>query len=597
MKMRSSLRALSVVVLFAGLATAHAQEAERVAPEVATRGQVSAERRLPPKVFAYVSVPSVEELKSRWAKSQFGRLVDDRALAEFRLDLTKQIAEASEQVERGLGMPLEDLLEIPSGEVTFAVVQPAGTIAVLGLLDFGGSRAEVDKLLEKAEEGLKAENAERKTSEFEGTRIVTYVLPTGAVEDGDADENEGVPAEGGRFSYFIKDTHLAVASDVSALEAVLARWNGRHEQTFADNAFHRYIQSRCTTPGGTPVAAWFIDPIGLLTAALTSGEQADIQVALVLGFLPQLGLDSLKGMGGSMELGTAEYDSVSRTFIYVEPPVSGVLNVFQFPARDLTPPNWVTGDVASYSAGNWDVAGAYAAIEKLVDGLSMQPGMFKQLIDNISNEPGAPNVHLKQDIVDQLTGRFHFVSDFTDPDDVETGRMLVALEVKDAAKMQGVLATIAQTDGFPGEVRQFRGETIYEVEQQLPGAGAEAMKMAFGVAQGHLMFASQVTLLEQVLRQDQDRRPLAESPVYKKVAAHFPEKVSMISYSRDAVAVQGAYKTLRSGQLGMLIPGIDFSKLPPFEDLRKYLGDSGSYSVPDRNGALLVDFTLKANEN
>ncbi|MEX1098607.1 MAG: hypothetical protein WED34_21350 [Planctomycetales bacterium] len=595
MKNRLVLRTTVLAVLCAGLIASRARGAdEQVAPELATRGKVATERRLPPKVFAYVSVPSVAELKSRWGKTQFGRLLDDRALAEFRLELSKQIAKASEEVDRNLGMPLEDLLAIPSGEVTFAVVRPAADkLAVLALLDFGGSRSEVDKLLEKAEAALKERQAERTTSEFEGTRIVTHVLPAAGGADS---QEEDAPDDRSRVSYFLKDTHLAVASDVAALEAVLARWDGRHEQTFAENEHHRYIQGRCTSQGRAAVAAWFLDPVGLLTTALTAGSEADFQTAMVLGFLPALGLDNLKAIGGTMELATPEFDSVSRTFIYVDQPTSGVLNVFQFPARDLTPPAWVSAQVASYSAGNWDIQGAYDAIEKLVDSISQTPGTFKQLVDNVPNQPGAPNVHPKTDFIDQLTGRFHVVSDFVDPDDFETGRMLVALDLKDAAKMKGVLATLAKTEGFPGESREFGGETIYEIEQPNPATG-EAIRMAFGVAQGHLMFTSNVTQLEQVLRQDRDRQPLAESPAYKKVSAHFPEKVSMLSYSRDAVAVQGAYKALRSGQFAEFLPAIDFTKLPPFEDLQKYLSESGSYTVPDKNGALFVDFTLKAERN
>lgn len=585
MKKRLLLRGTTwTAVLFAGLATAFAQ-GEGVAPELATRGQVSAERRLPPKVFAYVSVPSVERLKGQWGATQFGKLLADPGLAEFRLDLEKQIAGAAEEIERNLGIPLENLLAIPSGEITFAVAQPADSIAIVALLDFGRSRADVDKLLEKAEADLKTRNAERSSSEFEGTQVITWKIP--------AEGGEEAPADGGKFSYFIKDTHFAVASDTAMLEAILARWNGRHEQTFADNELHRYIQSRCTTPGGSPVAVWFVDLIGLVKAALSAGGEETAQaVAMMDAYLPQLGLNGLKAIGGTAELATTEFDTVSRTFIYIEPPAEGVLKLFQFPAAELVPPTWVTADAAAYSAWNWDVAGAYDAVEKLVDQF-MGEGSFKMLVDSIPQRPGAPNVHPKADFIDQLTGRMHYFSDFTDLDDIESGRILVALEVKDAAKMKSVLATIAQTEGAPVKSRDFQGETIYELDQEIPGAN-EGMQIAVGVAHGHLMFVTQATLLEQVLRNDKDRQPLAESAAYKKVAAHFPARVSVISYSKDAAGLQGAYQTLRSGGLEMAIPGIDFRKLPPFEDLKKYFSESGGYTVPDRNGGLSVTFTLKA---
>ena len=57
-------------------------------------------------------------------------------------------------------------------------------------------------------------------------------------------------------------------------------------------------------------------------------------------FMPLLGINNLKGIGGNIDLVTDEFDSISRTLIYVDLPASGLLKVFQFPAVEQSPPSW-----------------------------------------------------------------------------------------------------------------------------------------------------------------------------------------------------------------------------------------------------------------
>jgi hypothetical protein len=102
-----------------------------------------------------------------------------------------------------------------------------------------------------------------------------------------------------------------------------------------------------------------------------------------------------------------------------------------------------------------------------------------------------------------------------------------------------------------------------------------------------------VTLLEQVIR-DTDTDSLADSKEYKTIASHFPAQTSMIGYQNQSSQLQAVYELFRSGGASGFLGGldIDFSKLPPFETIEKYLPASGSYAVPDERGALFVSFSL-----
>ena len=132
--------------------------------------------------------------------------------------------------------------------------------------------------------------------------------------------------------------------------------------------------------------------------------------------------------------------------------------------------------------------------------------------------------------------------------------------------------------------------------------GNASQTMGLAVVNDYLMLATDVSRIEQVIIADKDRKPLSEAADYKALAKHFPEKTSIIVFQETAKQYKGLYEMFRSGKiqellsntpLNKLVEGIDFKKLPEFDAIRKYLPPSGSYAVPEGNGAVFVSFSLK----
>ena len=119
--------------------------------------------------------------------------------------------------------------------------------------------------------------------------------------------------------------------------------------------------------------------------------------------------------------------------------------------------------------------------------------------------------------------------------------------------------------------------------------------MSFAVAEGHLIATNDTPMLESMLRAS-DAASLAESPEYKKIAKHFPAKTSMISYQKSDAQLKALYELLKNAEDQEFLDGIDLKKLPPFEVLQKYLRASGSYTVPEKKGALMIGFQLKEGD-
>lgn len=568
-----------------------------VASAAMAADQVPNDRRLPPNVLAYVSVSNVPELKARWKKTAMGRLGQEKELADFWTEVEKQLDNLSDKIQEHVGVGLKDIVALPQGEVSVAVVQiPGRKLSLAVFLDAGENDQTVSKLLTKGTEAAEGQGAKKSTEEFEGTELVIHTRQKGDDDEKDKD------AEPQRIAYFRKGTMLVGGSDVDTLKAILTRWDGKHEETFAESSVYRQLVAACRDEqiDERPALTWFLDPLGLVKGVVTSTPSAATpQVALMLSVLPTLGFDKFKAVGGTVDLATGDYDTLTRTLVYLDSPPSGVINIFQFPAVSQSPPKWVSAESSAYFGLNWDLSKAINAVESLVD-MFQGPGALKKLLDQFAEREEFGKLHVRKDLLDHLSGRVHVVTDTPDSKDPESQRILIAIESKNAAALKKTLAAISKLDGFPGKVRTFQGETVLEFGSLGGGEdeGDGNSKMGLCVARDHLMFASNITLLEQVLRTGDDQDSLSNLPAYQRLAKKFPAETSMISFQRDDTQVQALYELLRSGEATKLIPQsddvtIDFSKLPEFEVIRKYLAPSASYMRPDKLGLLIVGFTLK----
>lgn len=572
------------------------------------------DRLLPANTYLYATIPNVADLKSRFASTHMGELWKEPKLQDFIGDLHKKFAEFGDEFEKNVGLKLTDVLSIPEGEVSLAVFLPtdAKKLAVAVMLDFGkDSASTVNALLDKASKGLIKEGFKKTTRDVEGSQLVIYTRTKDKEKDKDKDkgdekkdagsESSDEPDLGSQFVQVMKNDTLILTTTTVAAQDILKRWDGKHSETLADVAAYKSIVESSRHGHAPAVMLGYVNPIALVQAFIKSDESAAEKLGMAMAFLPVLGLDNLKAIGGSVQLGTDEYDSETRLQVYLDREASGVLKVFTFPPTKQSPPKWVTEDASSYIGFNWDVAKAYTAIEGLVDQI-MGPGATSQKLDEWASADSL-KIHLKKDLIDNLDGVIHITTDNPDPSKPQTARFLVALGVKNSKKMKEVLDKLSKMPNFQAEPRDFRGEVIYNLAVPgLPQFGNSNQTMGVAVVGENLMFATDVSRIEQVIINDKDRKPLAESEKYRSLAKHFPAQTSMIWYQEPDKQLKPLYETLRSGKVqemlaatpfGKIFDGIDFKKLPEFDVIRKYLPPTASYAIPQGNGVVFVSFSLK----
>ncbi len=551
---------------------------------------VLSDKILPRDTFLHFSIPSVQKLKQALENSSTGELWADPAFDDFKAEIntafSSELNEMLTKVNESLGLSLEELLNIPAGEVSLAVSATGNRMGGALFLDYGENQSQIESLLQKAVEELsKSPGLQQASTTIEGTEVTLFNVTSPVAKQTPLAKE---------FGWFLRDSRLVVSNSRPLLEAILAGWDGTGSQTLHSNPVYAYIMERCQSSPDADMITMYFDPIGLVTKLVQTGSagEAGMGAGMFLGFLPTLGLNQLKAMGSVAQMNVEGFEGVSRSFIYSEQPAAGAMRIFLLDQVEQAPPEWVKEGVSLYMATRWKVDEAYAAVESLVD-MFQGAGTLAGLIEQYASR--GPQVHIKNDLIDQLDGNLQVVSaPNADEETPGSDQMLFVVGVRDADKMTNLLTKLASEPGFPGESREFQGATLYEVN-----AGPE-QKFSFTVANSKLMICVGGALLEQVLRNDSDLEPLAETEEYQQIAEHFRSGALAVTYTNPAAQYRSLYDLLKNGKAAENFPGmddfferIDFSRLPAFEVIEKYLSPAGGCWIGDDNGVLMEQFSLK----
>ena len=546
---------------------------------------VSTDRLLPPTTFVYVTCPSVDTLKARFAESSFGKLWNDSSMAAFREEVDTNLEKAAEQFQSKVGVPLFDVLGLPKGQATFAV-STAGTneLGIVLLADVGEDSDTLEAVLDKIDAQFEEHEAEKSSETVEGVEI-TLFKPK-ASEDGGARGPRQV-------GYFVKDTFVVFSSSKGLLTAILERWDGEHSETFAENSVYQDTISACRDSADVESDLYyFIDPVALISAGLSADPGQAMASALFNANLSKLGLDKLKAIGGASNLESEDFDSVGRTLITIEQPITGIPKIFRMPARQQSPPAWVDAATEQYSSISWDPPGAYKAIGEIYEAMTGQVGGFDAAVDQIASHPANPGIHPKKDIFDQMTGLVHMVGSHPARSESISQQLLVAIGIKDDVQMQSLLEKLSAKAGGAMERRDFEGTTVYDFKTTESG-DEDAPSPALAVSRNYLFISTHAPALEEALRGGtSSSNPLADSEEYQAVAKHFPSQVSTLSFAKSGAGIEALWNQARSGAFEEQIEGFDFKTLPEFETVKKFFAPSGSYIVPHEKGSIFVQFAL-----
>jgi hypothetical protein len=578
------------------------------------RAATPPEKIYPDSTIAVLKVNNASDLRESFKQSQFGQLWGDPALKTWRDDFAERLNEAGKSLKAKIGVTYQELLELPQGPASIAVVRredPKLPVAILITADAGKNAAKMSEVLTKATQQSEEHGSKVATETFKGATLhVIQPPPSKAKPKEGAKEERPEPP----VVWTNQGSTFIIGSDVDAVKDLVANAEGRTNSLASVDS---YAQTQKKL-GSDAQVTWFVDLAKVLklvaqgAAAGNKGNAAQAQQTEAM--IQMIGLNGLKAAAGSFALNTGNYDSLTRTIIYAPGPKQGLLKIFSLPPVSLRPESWVPATVASYQTWSWDLDNAYTAINDVVN--MIQPGMLQVLEQQLVGPNGGEPLKFQTDIFGPLGDRITLVSDFKKPVKEDSQRMVLAIALEDPKAFQNTLNKLIGIAGGNPKKREFQGTTIYDFEiPEVPNnpnlGNARQFKgpISVTVAKNTVFVSSEPTLLEQILRGGGSS--LADSPDFQAVAKEFPDKESTLSFVRPEEQARLSYDMIKSGQFEKGLQGaafaggpdlsrfaklIDKDKMPDFSVFAKYLSPGGRFSEMSDDDLSITGFTLRKDQ-
>ncbi len=584
--------ALSLGFLSLGLLVASLARAERP----------SAPRLLPKETLVFARIPDLPTLIEKFNETSTGRIARDEKIKPLLTHLYGSAVTAFEQLQEQVGVSLSDALDIPKGEICFAIVDPKdnGPPAAVIMLDVGDDNETVKTLTEKAETALAGSGAKRTTETVGDTELVIY-------EDIGEDNSGAI--------YFVRDGTIVVCTSRTVTDGILEAWDGTNKarKSLLSNRKFVTIMRRCSgTKEERPHFTFYADPIELATVALRD----DFGAQTALAFLPALGLDGLEGIGAGLIFAPEEFDSIGHFHILLDNPRTGILQMIALKPGDFSPEPWVPRDVASYTSIDWDVRKTFDLICDMITEFNGE-GVFDDQVERRINTP--LGINLEEDVIDVIDGRVTLVSAIESPARLNSGTSLIGIKLKDADHFGKKLAEMVEK--FEDRLtKKSQGTVKYYVvgggEGDQPSSlpfNLRRPEPCFALVDDYLLFSDSTTMLQNALTaKGSPEKGLAGDLEFKLVANKIrrhtrDSKPSMLSFSRPEEGMKLLYDLaqseetralLQSGAEGnpalkALSDALTDNPLPEFEELSKYLAPTGSMMTSDETGLHITSFGLR----
>jgi hypothetical protein len=572
----------------------------------------TAPRLLPRDTLAYFRVHNMAELRKTFQETAAGRLARDEQIQPLLGQLWQSAAEAFQPLQDELDLTLDELTAIPQGGVCVALVAPdKGRPALVMLMDVADKRDAADKLLQRADRAMVEGGAVKSSETHLDTELQVYQFA----------------GEGNRqLVRFDREGMIGLITDLELTKAVLEVWDGKREDadTLAENRKFTSIMSRSAgTRDERPQISWYIDPLELAKRA----GRGNLSFQAVLSLLGPLGLDGLKAVGGSVILGSEEFDAIVHLHVSLASPRQGVIDVLALKSGETTPERWVPRDVASYMTLHWDTEQSYDAIQEVYD-LVRGEGEWEDLIKTqVSERLG---VDFRKDMVAAMEGRMTMFTWMEKPARLNSQSRVVALRLKDPAAFRGKVEDIVTKFAQNWEKKSYGGQSYYTLVNAggRPGGGpapdangqpgsppqlTRRPELVMSVVGDYVMFSDSSKLLQQVIRAKSDSgNSLADELEFKLIASKIKrhagsQKPGMIYFDRPEEGLRWLYDLVtadatrdRLGQaadsnrvLGALNNALNDNPLPPFYQIARYLAPRGGMLTSDDTGIHYTFFAMR----
>ncbi len=615
-----------------------------------------ASQLLPGDTLAYMRIRDVTSLKTGFADSTLGKMLDDPAMRPFVSDTYQTTSQVLEELASEIGLSLDEMLAIPRGQVAMALL-PGMPPEEEPEKKRGGDEAE-----ETDEEvAQRMQRQRRNQNNFAGV----FIIETGSDNDSQttmrellakiselATKNQFVKSEqtiddhsvtswkrprgdGPVVEWFDRDGVFVVGIGRRAAADVLERWNetdapknrkeaAERSQGTSDSAelagggnlssnpnFGAVMTRSVSAEAETPQITFFVNPYAIAQKIIRQGGSS----FFILPIVEELGAQKIRGFGGSVFRGGDIVETIVHVHVVIDPPRDGFFGVVRPEPTEPSPPNWVPADATNYLTSNWDIATATDNLSKIVNRFAGEGAFERFSEDQIK---ARLDVSLKDDLIANLTGRYVGVRRYQSPAAWNAIARCDALQVKDVEKASEMLDKIRTK--LPAE--DMRPETIGSTQvyfarpsRDLPETLRQPERSVM-LLDDYLILSDSREIAEQIIKahaggaarliDDQDYA-LMVSELGAKLAG---EKPFFLTFNRDADNYRVLYdmaasptfadSLMRRGErrptAKKFAELLQRQKMPSFDELRQYFNVSGSFAYDEPDGLHFGTLNLRPLE-
>ncbi len=601
----------------------------------------AADTLLPATTVGFVSATSSTRLKAHWSKTQIGKFLADPIMKPFQDDLRAQIQSQWSGLSDRLGIGIDDLRGVPTGESALALIEAERsaeqvTPATVMLLDVTGNLDAAQKVLDKARRTLIAKGATPTQQTVQGVSVYIFNVPLPAGQQVAAAQGGGAASvAANRTIYFLTQNFFCACDNLSVVQGILEHLvKGGATNSLSTVVGYQMVMKRCAadTPVHSPDARWFVYPQGyaeVARAATPSDKRRKGKT--IVEIMHHQGYGAVQGVGGYVDVPAGEsadgYEIMHRTAIYAPPPYVESMRMFVFPnSKNFTPQTWVGRDNAAYLTLYVDILNAFDNFGPLYDEIIGEKGVWTQTLDGMKNDPGGPQIDLRKELIQNLGTRVSMVADYNLPITTTSERLLWAIETRDDAAVAKAIEKCVKNDPTMKK-RLIEGHVVWEIveeeDAQVPSLSVDVPSLtpkkegpkdkskpedkdedkeereahflphgAITVANGHLIIATHLDFIKKVLQPIDAKGSLATQDEFLKVWDAVNAKLGVKeqcarSFSWTDQEVRTTYELIRQG------------KMPQSESLLgralNSLADSGKKGVARKqriDGSKLPDFEV-----
>ncbi len=569
------------------------QENEPVQPSESVqpieKPRISSESLLPASTKAWLSVPDIEKLDEQFLKTQFGRLTQDERLKPFIDSLHEQFQAWLQQRNLRLGIKIEKVREIHTGEICLAGILPQqadeeaaklgrGSHGLVFLVDVSKTEDKARELLANIEKEMLNRGATREPmGDIHGAKINKWKLKR---------TNQLINHQ---FAYqTILGGWLLASDNENVFRDIVRRLANVGQidsaQTLASLPSFQSVMQNVQFSDADSHVKWYIDPFGYvqLAKAIADEEQALKKCSNDwVEVLRKVGFNAIQGIGGAVSFSTGEHEMLHREFVYMPDETTDqnqkrVFGLFDFrnPSKSaLHPPPFVPNSASAYFGATWDMAKALKNAGYVVDAFLKDPGAFDKILAGLEQEmdvdvPG---------VLSKFANQIYIVSESELPIDEKSEHVLIAVKLNGDSEYVFDNIRKAYPDAKEVEIAKFKGlefdttveqcdpdELIFhdpafggcieEEEEEVEPQFKLFEQRYFVVTDEFLFITNNTGYMEKILKGEQDI-DMSESNDNQRIAAALSKlsddkRVSFRQFARIDQSLRTNYEMIRQGKMG-----------------------------------------------